>query len=130
MKLIANLAWLATCIAGTAVVADLGGQASAQDASAGGRVFTRCQACHQVDRARGSGLGPNMAGIVGRKAGSVPRFNYSPAMVRSNIVWDKAKMDAFLAAPQRVVPGNRMSFPGLANAKDRADVIAYLATRK
>lgn len=120
----------ATIIGGTAFLSAVGGVAQAQDAAAGGKVFARCQACHQVDPAKGSGLGPNLAGVVGRKAGTLPRFNFSPAMAKSGVVWDKARLDAFLAAPQKTLPGSRMAFAGLANPKDRADVIAFLATKK
>ncbi len=130
MKLFVKLAAMALYVAGTTVAFIGGDRASAQDATAGAKVFAKCRVCHQVDRAKGSGLGPNLAGIVGRKAGTLARFNYSPAMARSNIVWDKARLDAFLAAPQRAMPGSRMAFAGLPNPKDRADVIAYLSTNK
>lgn len=113
-----------------AIIGSSGG-ASAQTAAPGARVFAaKCQACHSVDRAKGSAMAPNLAGIAGRKAGAVPRFAYSPAMVRSNIVWNAANLDAFLSAPQRVVRGNRMAFAGMANAKDRSDLIAFLNSKK
>ena len=116
------------------VLAALGasGGAIAQSAPLpGAQVFTaKCAACHSVDRAKGSGMGPNLAGVVGRKAGTLPKFSYSPAMVRSNVVWDVAKLDAFLASPQRAVKGNRMAFAGLPNAKDRSALIAFLQTKK
>lgn len=131
MKLIARNVAGALAFCGAAFVLGIAVPAEAQDVSAGAKGFaTKCQACHQVDLAKGSGLGPNLAGIVGRKAGALPRFNYSSAMIRSNIVWDKARLDIFLAGPQRTVPGSRMSFAGLSNAKDRADIIAFLSTRK
>lgn len=106
--------------------------AAAQNApGSGAQVFAaKCAACHSVDRAKGSAMAPNLAGVVGRKAGTLPRFTYSPAMVRSNMVWDPAKLDAFLASPQRTVRGNRMAFAGLPNAKERADLIAFLQSKK
>jgi cytochrome c len=67
---------------------------------------------------------------MGRKAGSVPGFSYSSAMKKSGIVWTPARLDTYLAAPQQVVPGNSMPFAGIANASQRADVVAYLATLK
>jgi len=107
------------------------GGAMAQNATSGAQVFaTKCQACHSVDRTRGSAMAPNLAGVVGRKAGTLPKFFYSPAMTRSNIVWNASSLDAFLTAPQRVVRGTRMSFTGISNAKERADVIAFLSSKK
>jgi len=130
MNLSVKFAVALVCSLGATVVSAGADRANAQDAAAGAKVFAKCRVCHQVDRAKGSGLGPNLAGVVGRKAGAFARFNYSPAMARSNIVWDKARLDAFLAAPQRAMPGSRMAFAGLPNPKDRADVIAYLSTNK
>jgi len=72
-------------------------------------------------------LGPSLAGIVGRKAGSEPGYSYSPAMKQANIVWDAKSLDAYLNDPQKVVPGNKMPFPGLKTDTDRADVIAFFA---
>ena len=75
-------------------------------------------------------LGPSLAGIMGRKAGSDPSYNYSPAMKQANIVWDAKTLDAYLSDPQKVVPGNKMPFPGLKTDHDRADVIAYFAAAR
>ena len=72
-------------------------------------------------------LGPSLAGIIGRKAGSESGYAYSPAMKQANIVWDGKSLDAYLNDPQKLVPGNKMPFPGLKTEHDRADIIAYLA---
>jgi nitrite reductase (NO-forming) len=72
-------------------------------------------------------LGPSLAGIMSRKAGTESGYNYSPAMKQSGLVWDTNTLDAYLADPQKLVPGNKMPFPGLKTDHDRADVIAYLA---
>jgi nitrite reductase (NO-forming) len=72
-------------------------------------------------------LGPSLAGIMGRKAGTESGYNYSPAMKQSGLVWDGKTLDAYLADPQKLVPGNKMPFPGLKTDHDRADIIAYLA---
>lgn len=107
------------------------GGAAAQNATPGAQIFAaKCQACHSVDRAKGSAMAPNLAGAVGRKAGTLPRFAYSPAMTRSNIVWNTTNLDAFLTSPQRSVRGNRMAFVGMPNAKERADLIAFLSSKK
>ena len=71
-------------------------------------------------------LGPSLAGVVGRKSGSETGYNYSQAMKQSNLVWDPATLDAYLADPQKEVPGNKMPFPGLKTPNDRNDVIAFL----
>jgi cytochrome c len=102
--------------------------ALAQDAAHGKIVFQACTACHATDRT--NHVGPGLAGIIGRKAGTAPGFRYSRAMKRSGIVWDKKALNAYLETPQKVVPGNRMPFAGLKDAQDRADVIAYLSTFK
>jgi nitrite reductase (NO-forming) len=98
----------------------------AGDAAAGRLVFRKCQACHSMDAGKNM-LGPSLAGIMGRKAGAEAGYNYSPAMKQAGIVWDGKTLDAYLADPQKAVPGNKMPFPGLKTDHDRADVIAYLA---
>jgi nitrite reductase (NO-forming) len=100
--------------------------ASVGDAGAGRLVFRKCQACHSLEPGKNI-LGPSLAGIIGRKTGSEPGYNYSPAMKQANFVWDAKTLDAYLSDPQKVVPGNKMPFPGLKTDHDRADVIAYLA---
>lgn len=99
------------------------------DAVKGKTVFARCMACHQTVAGR-NGLGPTMAGVVGRKAASVPNFAYSPAMKQSGLVWTPPVLDAYLAKPSAKVPGTKMIFMGLPTPADRANVIAYLATLK
>ncbi len=115
------------CAAAFAVL--LANTAVAGDAARGGRVFERCYACHSVDPAETGLTGPNLAGVVGRRAASRDDFDYSPAMReagRRGLVWDEATLDTFLADPAAAVPGTAMSFPGLRNEADRCDVIAYL----
>jgi len=97
------------------------------DAAAGRLVFRKCQACHSMEPGKAI-LGPSLAGILGRKAGSEPGYSYSPAMKQANIVWDAKSLDAYLSDPQKVVPGNKMPFPGLKTDNDRADVIAFFAS--
>ena len=96
------------------------------DAVAGRQVFKKCQACHSLDPGK-TILGPSLAGIIGRKSGAEPDFNYSPAMKQAALTWDPATLDGYLADPQKIVPGNRMPFPGLKTDHDRKDVIAFLA---
>jgi cytochrome c len=104
--------------------------AQAADAAKGKVVFQRCAICHKVDKNGGSGVGPNLFGIVGRKAGTAPAFSYSVAMKNSGITWTPDKLNAYVAQPSAVVPGNRMGFGGITDAGQRADLVAYLATLK
>jgi cytochrome c len=103
--------------------------AQAQNAAAGGALFKqRCLLCHTITPGARGGMAPNMIGVVGRPAAST-EFAYSPALKKSGLTWDKATLDAFLTAPGKLVPGTRMVYP-VPDAKQRADVIAYLATLK
>ncbi|MGB3864706.1 MAG: cytochrome c family protein, partial [Xanthobacteraceae bacterium] len=96
------------------------------DATRGRQVFKKCQACHSMQAGKNL-LGPSLAGIVGTKAGEVPNYSFSQAMKQSGIIWTPEKLDAYLQDPQKVVPGNKMPFPGLKTDSDRTDVIAFLA---
>jgi nitrite reductase (NO-forming) len=96
------------------------------DAAAGRLVFRKCQACHSIEPGKNM-LGPSLAGVIGRKAGTEAGYNYSPAMKSADIVWNPQTLDQYLDDPAKVVPGNKMPFPGLKTDHDRADVIAYLA---
>lgn len=96
------------------------------DASSGRLVFRKCQACHSIEPGKNM-LGPSLAGVIGRKAGTEAGYNYSPAMKSADIVWNPQTLDQYLSDPAKVVPGNKMPFPGLKTDHDRADVIAYLA---
>lgn len=97
----------------------------AADAANGQKVFRQCQACHVADKEQNR-VGPHLVGIIGRPAGTVEGFNYSPAMANSGIVWDQTTIAAYLADPRAYVNGNRMAFAGLRKPEDIADVIAYL----
>ena len=96
------------------------------DAVAGATVFKKCVACHSVEPSGRNGLGPNLRGVVGRSAAKAPGFSYSPAMVTAKLVWTEQTLARFLASPRQVVPGTRMTFAGLPNPQDRANVIAFL----
>ena len=100
----------------------------AQDAAHGETVFKVCAACHAKDQTNRTG--PGLQGVVGRTAGTALGFRFSRAMKQSGIVWDNKSLDAYLAAPQKAVPGNTMPYAGMKNYQDRVDLIAYLATLK
>ena len=85
-----------------------------------------CRTCHTTKEGDNR-LGPNLHNIIGRKAGSLPSFGYSSAMKGADFVWDKEKLDSFIAKPDEVVPGNNMKpYGGLASAEDRTKLIAFL----
>ena len=102
------------------------GTAFAQDAKRGQKLFDECAACHSPERGATNTVGPSLHGVWGRKAGEGADFRYSPAMKRSGITWSAQSINDFIADPQKVVPGNRMPYSGLPEAKDRADLVAYL----
>lgn len=104
--------------------------ASAADAEAGKTVFNKCKACHQIGEGAKNAVGPALTGIVGRKAGSVEGFTYSPAMKDSGKTWDEATLKEYLTDPKKSVPGNKMVFPGLKDAADLDNVIEFLKTAK
>ena len=89
----------------------------------GALLYGRCQGCHALAYDR---TGPRHCGLYGRRAGSVAGFAYSPAMAASAIVWDENTLDRFLANPTRMVPGTAMGYAGIADPKERADLIAWL----
>lgn len=104
--------------------------AQAGDASNGKTVFARCAICHTVQKGGPNGLGPNLFGVVGRKAASQAGFMYSGALKSAGITWSPDKLKAWVQGPMRMVPGTKMAFAGLSNAKQVDDVVAYLATLK
>ena len=104
--------------------------AQAPDAKNGQAMFSRCAACHNNAKGGPNGLGPNLFGVVGRKAGTVKDFAYSAAMKSAGFIWNNQKLDTYIANPAKTVPGNRMAFAGIADAKQRGDLIAYLDTLK
>lgn len=96
---------------------------AAPDAARGEQVYVRCMACHAraFDR-----VGPHHCGLLGRRAGSVAGFSYSTAMKKSRITWNDNTLNRFLINPLKFMPGNAMTYDGVADLKDRVDLIAYL----
>jgi cytochrome c len=113
--------WLA---AGSAPAREAG------DVGRGARVYRHCYACHSVDATETAKLqGPSLYGIVGRRAASVPGFSYSASLKSkgaAGLIWTEEQLDRFLADPEDILPGNQMGFFGLPDARDRADLIAFL----
>ena len=99
---------------------------AAGDPVKGKDVFATCAGCHVLSGP--AFTAPPLAGVVGRKAGTAKGFDYSPAMAKAGITWTEQTLDAYLANPDKVVPGTAMFGGMLESAQDRADVIAYLKT--
>jgi cytochrome c len=92
----------------------------------GQRVFGACVACHSL-QANQNMTGPSLAGLWDRKAGSLASFTrYSPALQSSNIVWNDKTLDDWIADPQHLIPGNQMTFAGIKDTRQRADLLAFL----
>lgn len=100
--------------------------ASAQDADAGKKIFKKCAPCHSIGPGAKNKAGPQLNGILGRKAATVEGFKYSTAMKNSGITWDNEKLHEWVAAPKKLVPGTKMFFPGVKDELDRDDLIAYI----
>ncbi|MDB5808056.1 MAG: hypothetical protein JWN94_178 [Betaproteobacteria bacterium] len=96
---------------------------SAGNAVRGEEVYARCMACHALTENR---IGPKHCGVFGRRAGTAPGFDYSPAMRRAGITWDAKSLNAFLSDPMKYLPGTSMVFAGVPDSQERADVIAWL----
>jgi len=96
------------------------------NAARGQRIFGACAACHSLEPSRNM-TGPSLSGLWDRKAGSLPSFpRYSPALKASGLVWDEKTLDEWITDPQHVVPGNVMTFAGIKNSQQRADLLAFL----
>lgn len=114
-------------VLGIALGMTVAAMAQAADVQHGAQLFEACAACHND---RPDALGPNLKGIVGRKAGSRDDFRYSSAMERAGFVWTPHNLKEYLHDPQAKVKGNRMPFSGIDSASDLDDLVAYLETLK
>jgi len=120
------LAAAVVVLAAAAVYATAAPDTPAGDPAHGKTVYQVCMGCHSLDE---DDVGPRHRGVVGRVAGTVPGYAYSPALKNSHIVWDRDSLDRWLTNPQALVPGAKMFF-AMPSAQDRADVIAYLAEQR
>jgi cytochrome c len=103
---------------------------TARAADEGEKDFKKyCSACHTTEPGKNK-IGPSLAGVVGRKAGSEPGFQYSEANKKSGLTWDEATLDKYLTNPKEVVPGTKMAFAGVKKEDERKAIIDYLKTTK
>lgn len=114
---------VAAISAGHAGAADISGNANVGEAA-----FKKCASCHQVGRFAQAGYGPQLNGIIGRKAATTTDFKYSAAMKKSGIVWTEQKLAEYMRAPHDVVPGTSMRFWGISDDQQIADLLAYMRT--
>lgn len=99
--------------------------ARADDLAAGKQQFNKCRACHSLEKGKNI-IGPSLYGLFGRKAGTVPGYNYSQANKKSGIVWNEKTLMEYLKKPQALVPGTKMTFAGIRSKRERDDLIAFL----
>lgn len=109
-------------------VPDLGTLLASADPDRGRRAAQVCLACHDLNQNGPDRIGPNLWGLVGRPVASHAAFAYSPALKKLGGQWTYQEIDRFLTSPGRAVPGTKMAFAGIRNPRDRAHLIAYLAT--
>lgn len=119
-------AWLRRLPAGAVILVLFAATAGAADIEAGKTVFNRCKACHHLEQGGSTALGPNLHGVLGRKAGTLSGYNYSEAMKGSGIIWDEDTLAKYLRDPKSFMPGNKMAFPGIKNGTELANLLAYL----
>lgn len=100
--------------------------AAGGDVAAGRAAFAKCASCHQVGPSARGGFGPQLNGVIGRRAGSTADFKYSSAMASANFIWTEERLRAFMKSPDDVVPGNKMRFWGIGSERQRDDILAYL----
>lgn len=108
------------------LLASLPAPYSTGDLANGEAKFALCQSCHTVAEGGANMTGPNLHGVFGRKAASLPNFKYSEALTAAGWIWEPHHLDQWIEKPQTFLPGNKMTFAGLKDPKDRTDLIAYL----
>ena len=101
--------------------------ALAADVAAGEKVFTKCMQCHRIGIGATNFYGPVLNGLIGRRSGTVPGYDYSVALKQSKVLWNYASLSKYLRNPQHTLPGAEMTFKGLQDQKDIDNVIAYIA---
>jgi cytochrome c len=102
------------------------GQAQAQDAAAGEKVYAVCKACHQIGETAKNSVGPELNGLIGRHSGAVAGYSYSPANKNSGLTWDEATFREYIKDPKAKIPGTKMVFAGIKDDKKIDDLIAFL----
>ena len=115
-----------TLIVAAALIAASTSAGLAQDVEKGTNSFKKCLPCHSIGPGAKNKIGPELNGLDGRKAGTVPGFNYSDVNKNSGIVWDEATFKEYIKDPRAKIPGTKMTFPGIKNEQEINDLWAYL----
>ena len=108
------------------LTAGISSQSRAQEQAAGEVVFKQCNICHQVGENAKNEVGPILNGVIGRKAGTAPGFEYSPGFKSANLVWDDSSFREYIKDPRSMFPATKMLFAGLKDERKIADLLAYL----
>jgi cytochrome c len=120
--------WKSVCMVAAATWALSTAGATAGDAAAGETLFKKCAPCHKIGEGAKNAMGPELNGLIGRAAGSVEGYNYSPELKASGIVWDEASLNEFLTNPKAKIPTTKMpATAAVAKDTDRENLIAFLA---
>ena len=123
-----NLGSFAKGFAVTSLIVMLPAIASAQDPESGKKVFEQqCSACHEIGPGAKNKVGPDLNGVVGRKAGTEAGYDYSEAMKKAGWVWDEAIFKEYITDPKKKLPGIKMLFPGIQDELNRDDLYAYIS---
>ena len=113
-------------LSGAASASELDDRIAGANLKRGQLFYMQCKACHDLEAGVPHKVGPNLNGILGRKAGAAAGFKYSDVLVKSGVVWSRETLDAWIRQPAALVPGNAMAYPGIASDADRAAVIAWM----
>ena len=113
-------------LSGAASASELDDRIAGANLKRGQLFYMQCKTCHDLEAGLPHKVGPNLNGILGRKAGAAAGFKYSDVLVKSGVVWSRETLDAWIRQPASLVPGNAMAYPGIANDADRAAVIAWM----
>jgi cytochrome c len=108
----------------------MAGVGDAGDAEAGAKIFQKCHACHNIGPDAKNAVAPVLNGIDGRHSGVYPGYAYSDANKNSGLTWDEATFKDYIVAPQKKIPGTKMTFPGLPVEADRDNIWAYISQFK
>lgn len=121
--------WFLTLVLAVMFTAGTARSEAIGDAEAGADVFEMCSGCHEIGKGAQDAIGPHLNGLFGRPAAAHDGFAYSASMKRAGVdglVWDWTRLDAYIANPRALVSKTRMSFDGLEDPEERADLLAYL----
>ena len=120
--------WLLGVVLSAAMVGLAGTAYAEGDVANGEKVYKKCKACHATEAGKNK-VGPTLAGLIGRQAGTMDGFKFSKAMIaygEGGIVWDEENLVTYLEKPRKIVKGTKMAFAGLKKEQDRRDVVAYI----